>query len=458
MNKVIRHNSKLRLIWDILILVFTFISITYITYELAFIQTVTIKGSVLIYCIDLFLLLSIWINLRTSYRKSGTEVMDLNKIRSRYFQHDFSWDLIGVLPFELLFIFSDLSVFGVSIILIIRLFRLIRLRYVVTVFRKWENQSWLNTGMVRISRLLYLIVIMSHLVACVWFFSSYAENLQKDSWVVREQLDNKPIEQQYIKSIYWSVTSMTTVGFGDIVPKRNVEYIISIVVMFLGASAYALVIGNIASLISYIDISKSIHRNKVNAAFHFLNARQVEQGIIEKIENYYEYSWERRKGVSEEHLFNDLPSALRLELLQALLKEQISALAIFSHGNKVIKNELLKSLTLEVFSPDTYIVRSGEIAKAIYFLSIGTADILNNKGEIVDQFTPGDYFGDLSLILKEKRTGSVRTNRFCELFVLPEKQFNRIKNEYPEFSTVLKEASEKRSAKSMSLIYNDIII
>ena len=43
---------------------------------------------------------------------------------------------------------------------------------------------------------------------------------------------------------------MTTVGYGDITPHLNYEYVFTIIVMIIGAFMYAFIIGNIASLIS----------------------------------------------------------------------------------------------------------------------------------------------------------------------------------------------------------------
>jgi voltage-gated potassium channel len=68
---------------------------------------------------------------------------------------------------------------------------------------------------------------------------------------------------------------MTTVGFGDITPHINYEYIFTIVSMILGASMYAFIIGNIASLISNLDIQKATFWSKIDATKLYLRKRGV---------------------------------------------------------------------------------------------------------------------------------------------------------------------------------------
>lgn len=70
----------------------------------------------------------------------------------------------------------------------------------------------------------------------------------------------------------------------------------------------------------------------------------------------------------------------------------------------------------------------------------------------------GDYFGDLSLLLGEKRTASIRTLMYCEIFVLTDKEFNRIRKEYPEFKDVLKKSSAEKTEKTTELVLEGIIL
>jgi len=55
---------------------------------------------------------------------------------------------------------------------------------------------------------------------------------------------------RYITSIYWAVSTMTTVGYGDITAVRIEEKIVSSLVMVLGSSMFAYMMGSVATLIA----------------------------------------------------------------------------------------------------------------------------------------------------------------------------------------------------------------
>ena len=82
-------------------------------------------------------------------------------------------------------------------------------------------------------------------------------NFSNDSWIVRKGIEHSAPLTQYLYSLYWSVITMTTVGYGDITPGTNIEYIFAIITALIGASLYAFVIGNIASILSNLDAAKT---------------------------------------------------------------------------------------------------------------------------------------------------------------------------------------------------------
>jgi hypothetical protein len=68
---------------------------------------------------------------------------------------------------------------------------------------------------------------------------------------------------------------MTTVGYGDITPVLDVEYMLAIVVMLIGASMFAFIVGNIASLLSNLDSAKSSFFKKIESVSQYLKSRSV---------------------------------------------------------------------------------------------------------------------------------------------------------------------------------------
>ena len=58
---------------------------------------------------------------------------------------------------------------------------------------------------------------------------------------------------RYTISLYWAFTTMTTVGFGDIVGTSRTEYIVVIFGMLVGASVFGYVIGNVTAMMESFD-------------------------------------------------------------------------------------------------------------------------------------------------------------------------------------------------------------
>ena len=61
------------------------------------------------------------------------------------------------------------------------------------------------------------------------------------------------LEYLYPWVLYWTMTTMTTIGYGDVTPKSWQESLITIFVELVGASVFGYMIGNIASVISEMD-------------------------------------------------------------------------------------------------------------------------------------------------------------------------------------------------------------
>jgi hypothetical protein len=456
--KVIRENSWQRILWDLLILMLILTSNVLIPFQIGFQHVESRSGTTVLYLIDLFFFIDIFLNFITSYRHDGMEITDRRSIARHYLRTMFPVDILANFPFDAIVLaFGATEFHNISFVLLLRMLQLIRIVRLIFIIRRWENESWMNSGYLRIGKFLLVIITFVHWVACSWFFVAFIDHFPSDSWATYAGIETLDIATQYIRSLYWAISTMATVGYGDITPHRNIEYIFTILVMMLGVYMYAFIIGNIASLFSNLDAAKAHFRNRVDAVNHYFRARRVPNHLNEQVRNYYEYIWARHRGVRHELLLDDLPAPLRLDILLYLTRDLLAKVPLFLYASPALRNVLLMALKAQTYAPDVFIARNGEVGKEIFFISHGKMEIRKDN-EKCGFMEDGDYFGDLSLILSEIRTASVRTLTYCEVFVLTNTEFKRIKEEYSEFHDILKRIATEQQEKRSELLLKGIIL
>ena len=80
--------------------------------------------------------------------------------------------------------------------------------------------------------------------ACLWGFIGCSDGDNEDSWVYRSG-ETRPVIL-YTISLYYSIMTLTTVGYGDVTPGTLSEYVTATLIMFAGGFIWAYVIGGIA--------------------------------------------------------------------------------------------------------------------------------------------------------------------------------------------------------------------
>jgi len=56
----------------------------------------------------------------------------------------------------------------------------------------------------------------AHWTGCIWYATAKYSNFSSDTWIVRIGIQDRPTQIQYLFSLYWAVTTMYTIGYGDI--------------------------------------------------------------------------------------------------------------------------------------------------------------------------------------------------------------------------------------------------
>lgn len=337
---------------------------------------------------------------------------------------------------------------GLEILVYFRIPRLLWSLHILEIFQNLEKNIQLSPGYIRLLKLTLAVFINTHWLGCFFFYVGSIEPADQ-SWLHHQSLEFSTIFSQYLHSIYWALTTMATVGYGDIIPRTNLEIIYVLFAEFIGVSTFAYIVGNIAMLVSNLDARAEAYRQKMDSVNNFLRFREIPAPLKDRVKSYYDYLWSRNKGIKEEEILSDLPSALRTEVSLYLYRDVLAKVPIFQKADKIFLNALVKILKPVVFSPGDYIIVQGEIGKEMYFISSGQVEVCSANGDqIYATLHGGDFFGEVALLFAEKRTASIRSVNFCDLFCLTRDDLEAVLKDYPEIATLMKKTAQERYKKN----------
>lgn len=115
-------------------------------------------------------------------------------------------------------------------------------------------------------RMFFFIVmsgLITHIISCMWIFSCSLAEPDDDTWLKAGDYEKLPTETQYLISFYYAITTMTTVGYGDISAKNNYERVFAIVIMLLGQVAFTYAISILGQILSSYDNQNAKFQEKV---------------------------------------------------------------------------------------------------------------------------------------------------------------------------------------------------
>lgn len=419
-------------VWNYVVLVVTILGALIIPVSVVFKPASFTLLIFVNWLIALTFIADIVIQFNTGFMFQGKFVTDRNLVARRYLRSWFTIDLIAAIPIGIILI--ALRTPHDSLAHLFRLIILIKMLHMGKTMQKLGGVN-VNPAILRLFLLVFWFLLAAHIVACLWI-------------LISGNPDQLMPFQRYISAFYWTITTLTTIGYGDITPKEPGPMAFVIVIELLGAAMYGLVIGNIANLIANIDIAKTQHREKLDKVNTFLKYRDIPWTMQKKINDYYEYLWETRRGYDETSVLEDLPAPLKESVSLFLNKEIIEKVPIFEGASEDLIKEIVMNMTPVVFTPGDLVVRAGEVGYDMYFISSGQVDVLSaDEKTRYATLASGHFFGEIALLLSTPRTATIKAIEYCDLYRLDKITFDSIIQRYPDFAKNIQELAEKRQAE-----------
>ena len=329
-------------------------------------------------------------------------------------------DTVAALPLQLLTANPVLS-----------LLRLAKLARVGSAMGRWRYQHLTHWNTLRLIYFVYWLALCVHWLTLGWLS-------------IKQFPSSFEASTGYIHSLYWCVSTLTTIGYSGTVAVTNPEIIYSIVVMIFGVATYGYVIANAANILVNIDPARTGYFDHMEKLSSFMNYRGIPSELQRRVRDYHAYIWEHRLGYNEEEILGGLPSSLMTEVSLYLKRDIIQHVHFFAVVSESLLRDIAHSMHSEVCMPGDLIFSKGEIGNAMYFVSRGEVEVLEEDGSRRAVLRKGDAFGEMALVLNKPRSATVRAIGWCDLYRLDKSAFDDIIGRYPEFAEHFQALAKQR--------------
>lgn len=79
---------------------------------------------------------------------------------------------------------------------------------------------------------------------------------------------------------------MTTVGYGDILPRNRYEYLACIFIMLLSCGFFAYILNTITLILADIKSSKRLYQQELEVIDNYMHKKKIEGILQNRVRNY----------------------------------------------------------------------------------------------------------------------------------------------------------------------------
>eukprot|EP00924_Labyrinthula_sp_SR-Ha-C_P005990 snap_masked-scaffold_14-processed-gene-11.41-mRNA-1 protein AED:0.43 eAED:0.43 QI:0/-1/0/1/-1/1/1/0/383 len=259
----------------------------------------------------------------------------------------------------------------------------------------------------------------------------------------------------YIRAFYFTITTLSSVGYGDIRPYSVLETAFELIVILTAACMFAAIIG-IVAMWCYFEDNRGMTSFKTQLRQYkaYMKFRKIPEKVQVQIVKHLISIWEAERGLKLQEVHAEIPKPLQLELSYEIHQHVLQKVQGFRSCSTIVQKHIARWLRRQVCSSGDYVYKQGTFGHEIYFVLEGEVLIVKyinssrggqqkvEKGlSVVDRkqihAAAGAHFGGETLY---SSSGERKEDVFCItdliLYYIDKNDFERILEEFPEHKTV----------------------
>ena len=400
----------------------------------------------------------------------GGLIYKRGEIFGKYLKTWFFIDLFSSFPFYLLTFGRAFSLTNKilkftkipKILQLLRMLKLTKIKKIVfekNFFKEIRHSFVLKRLFIDLLKEIYWFVFWLHLISCFWYLIVQFEDTNdlNNNWVSVYNLDNTDIFTKYVSSLYFILTIMVTVGYGNITPSSINEKIVVIFLIFFGIASYGILISAFLGIFSKMRDNYRDFFETVNFIDDLARLFKLPYCISERLAFSHSKSQKSQKitifeKYMSEGFFNDFPENYLGQVIGVIFRKDIENSEFLRGKPSSFLSSFFKKTQSANYLQDEEIYSEGDPSDFIYFLLEGRVSqfFFNENDEKMYYITvKGSYFGESEYLNSQfRKESAVSMGDSTRLLRIKNRDFWEILEDYEKIKMEVLENVAKKLKKT----------
>jgi potassium voltage-gated channel Eag-related subfamily H protein 7 len=407
--------------------------------------------------------------------ETGAWVLNHRSIALAYFKSWFALDFVSVLPFDSLSLalddescattprsqrnacLSDLKIF--RIIRLLRLLKLLRILRASRIFKRWETQISISYAARSLMKFFVAVLFLAHWIGCAHRLLPQMEETEAakhadidagkaanwmEGYASTDGLDFRytrmmeanvtdPLTgltalkivadplfvgdfHMYTVSMYWSIMTLSTIGYGDVPIVTHSERVLAVVCMLIGAGVYAYMVGAICGIVASMDQLTTEFNQTMDSLNDYMSEMGLPKDMRYKLRSYFHHCKHINRVRSYKHLLEGMSPALRGRVTSLVHGPSLKNVYFFNCADDEETDRFVTQLSMcmgaEAYAPQETVVAVNSIAEKLYLVESGLA---SKEGQL---FTKETFFGEDFILTEARRHYHVLAVNYLDVYTI----------------------------------------
>jgi CRP-like cAMP-binding protein len=403
---IILPTEEWKVAWDFFVGILILYSVTVVPFRIGFHITPDLKGVIFDYIVDIMFGIDMILTFLTAYEQEGKLVRHHDLIAINYLKTWFVIDFVSTFPFDQIIPAivkgaASGTLRSIKLIRALRLFRLLKLMRVARLKRKIKEakvSELIHPIVYELAGLFTKIFLIAHLLACVYYFLSgcHHHDHSDDVWDECGHLGS--LASMYLVAMYWTMATLLSVGYGDVVLSSNNGRLFSILVMFIGSITFGFIVATVSESVKNWDPRATAKKIKMEEVREYITEKGLPKVLQTKIWKHFEYYYNKLSTFPEDIILDSMPIMLQ-QLVLEKTRGDLSHFKLFHKEDYGILSQILPLLKPACVEPTESLVKEGDYLTDMFFVVQGCLHATMNNSKtnrklvLVGIFGQGSDFG-----------------------------------------------------------------